>query len=61
MVAILTGQSVNILNDMLDLTESMEELLAGLEHVLAEDVLLAVHVEEREAFLSRIKDFSEVA
>lgn len=46
---------------MLDLAETMEELLAGFKDILGENVLFTIHIEERESFLSRIKNFCQVA
>jgi len=44
MLVVLTTQSVNVLYDMLNLTESVEKLLPRFQDVLTENVLFSIHV-----------------
>lgn len=52
---------VNVSDDGLDDLELLEEFAAGVEHILREDVLLAVDPEVREALLRRVKYLGQVA
>jgi hypothetical protein len=52
---------VDISNDLLDNFELLEQLAPGLQDILREHILLAIHPKVRESFLRGVKNLREIA